>query len=92
MTLELAQTILFMGRMVWIIRNDPTNSQDDKLKFKLKRDIWDGKETNYFHKLQALENQPLNLAHFEKAIEDCRLCLTKVKYKCRYIIFSVIAI
>lgn len=77
MTLELAQTILFMGRMVWIIRNDPTNSQDDKLKFKLKRDIWDGKETNYFHKLQALENQPLNLAHFEKAIEDCRLCLTK---------------
>lgn len=76
--LELAQTILFMGRMVWIIRNDPTNSQDDKLKLKLKRDIWDGKETDYFQKLQALEDQLFNLAHFENAIEDCRLCLTKV--------------
>lgn len=77
-TLELAQTILFMGRMVWIIRNDPTDSQDHKLKLKLKRDIWEGKETFYFQKLQELETQPFNLGQFEKAIEDCRLCITKV--------------
>lgn len=77
-TIELAQTILFMGRMVWIIRNDPTNLKDDKLILKLKRDIWDGKEAYYYQKLRELENQPFNLAQFEKAIEDCRLCLTKV--------------
>ncbi|GLV43445.1 Grip75 [Carabus blaptoides fortunei] len=80
-TIELAQTILFMGRMVWIIRNDPTTLQDDKLILKLKRDIWDGKEAYYYQKLRDLENLPFNLAQFEKAIEDCRLCLTKYLWK-----------
>lgn len=75
--LELAQTILFIGRMVWIIRNDPANMIDEKYELKV-RDIWDGKEMYYFQKLQEMEKYPFNLAKFEKAIEDCRLCLTKV--------------
>lgn len=77
-TMELAQTILFMGRMVWVMRNDPTITSDDKYELK-QRDIWSGKELHYFQKLQQMEKQPFNLATFETSIEDCRLCLTQVK-------------
>lgn len=77
-TLELAQRILFMGRMVWIMRNDPTNTVDERYELKV-RDIWNGKEIYYFQKLQEMEKYPFNLAMFEKAIEDCRQCLTKVR-------------
>lgn len=78
-TMELAQTILFMGRMVWVMRNDPTNTSNDKYDLK-QRDIWSGKEIHYFQKLQQMENHPFNLAKFESSIEDCRLCLTTVMF------------
>lgn len=78
--LDVAETILFMGRIVWIVRNDPKKSLDDD-NAKYKRDIWDGKDVEYYQKIQALENKPLELNEFIKTIEMCRLKLTKYLWK-----------
>ncbi|CAH0551488.1 unnamed protein product [Brassicogethes aeneus] len=74
---ETAESILFMGRIVWIVRNDPKNSGDENYEIKYKRDIWEGKDMEYYKKLQALESQSFNKALFQKTIEECRLKLTK---------------
>lgn len=77
-SLETAETILFIGRVVWIVRNDPKRYSDDKFQLKFKRDVWEGKDAEHYRKLQALESHPINLAVFDKTIEECRLKLTKV--------------
>lgn len=74
---ELAETILFMGRIVWIVRNEPEKTSSDDNKLKLLRDVWNGKEVEYYKKIQSLENKPFNLEKFNKTIEECRLQLTK---------------
>lgn len=73
-----AESILFMGRIVWIVRNDPKkeeNSGDYKTKFR--RDIWEGKDTEYYAKIKALGEQSFNDVDFKKTIEECRIKLTK---------------
>lgn len=77
-SMETAETILFIGRVVWIVRNDPKRLSDDKFHLKFKRDVWEGKDVEYYRKLQSLESNPFSLPIFDKAIEECRLKLTKV--------------
>ncbi|KAJ8929921.1 hypothetical protein NQ314_017330 [Rhamnusium bicolor] len=74
---DTAESILFMGRIVWIVRNDPKKSSDDSYQIKYKRDIWEGKDIEYYRKVQALESQTYNNIEFQKAIEECRIKLTK---------------
>lgn len=64
---DIAESILFMGRIVWIIRNDPKRT----------RDVWDGKDLEYFKKIQSLESEPFKIMKFKQTIETCRLTITK---------------
>ncbi|KAB0803192.1 hypothetical protein PPYR_00162 [Photinus pyralis] len=80
-SMETAETILFLGQIVWIIRNDPKTYFDDKFQLKFKRDMWDGTDVEYYRKLQSLENVPFNSNVFDKTIEECRLKLTKYLWK-----------
>ncbi|KAF5269803.1 hypothetical protein FQR65_LT05849 [Abscondita terminalis] len=79
--LATAETILFLGRIVWIIRNDPNRYTDDKYQLKIKRDIWEGKDFECYRKLQILEEAPFNSTLFHSTIEECRLKLTKYLWK-----------
>ncbi|GJQ80181.1 putative gamma-tubulin complex component [Trypoxylus dichotomus] len=74
---ETAETILFLGRIVWIVRNDPKKAEDIGYQLKYKRDIWKGKDVEYYQKIQKLENYPFNLAKFDKTIEECRQSITQ---------------
>ncbi|KAJ8924353.1 hypothetical protein NQ315_007149 [Exocentrus adspersus] len=74
---ETAESILFMGRIVWIVRNDPKRTGDDNYQIKYKRDIWEGKDVEYYRKIQALESQTFNSMEFQGVIEECRVKLTK---------------
>ncbi|KAK4884733.1 hypothetical protein RN001_001004 [Aquatica leii] len=80
-SIETAETILFLGRIVWVIRNDPNRYTDDKYQLKFKRDIWEGKDIDCYRKLQSLENSPFNSTLFHSTIEECRLKLTKYLWK-----------
>lgn len=75
---ETAEKILFLGRVVWILRNDPKKTEDVGYQLKYKRDIWDGKDIEYYRKIQNLEKYPFNLTSFDKTIDECRLKLTQV--------------
>ncbi|KRT82184.1 hypothetical protein AMK59_3879 [Oryctes borbonicus] len=75
---DTAETILFLGRIVWIVRNDPKKAEDVGYQLEYKRDIWDGKDVEYYQKIQKLENYPFNLAKFDKTIEECRQRITQV--------------
>ncbi|XP_050294472.1 gamma-tubulin complex component 4 isoform X2 [Anthonomus grandis grandis] len=75
---DTAESILFMGRIVWIVRNDP--KKEDSMgdyQTKLRRDIWEGKEFEYYNKVLGLANESFNTVKFLKSIEDCRVKLTK---------------
>ncbi|XP_050515476.1 gamma-tubulin complex component 4 [Diabrotica virgifera virgifera] len=75
---DLAESILFMGRIVWIIRHGPNKpGGDNNYQIEYKRDIWEGQDVEYYKKLQLLESQPFNNIEFQKTIEDCRVKLTK---------------
>lgn len=78
-TEDTAESILFMGRIVWIVRNDPKVAERDHYETKRKRDIWDGKDIEYYRKVQALETQTFNQVEFQRTIEECRIRLTKVR-------------
>lgn len=78
-SLETAEAILFVGRMVWIVKNDPRQFEaTGGTQLVFKSDVWEGNEAEYYRKLQGLEDEPLNAASFDRAIEECRLKLTKV--------------
>jgi gamma-tubulin complex component 4 len=74
---DIAERILFMGRIVWIVRNDPKKVSQDQYQTKYRRDIWEGKDIEYYKKVQALEKQVFNQVEFQHAIEECRIKLTK---------------
>lgn len=63
---------------MWIVRNDPRKAEDVGYRLVTKGDIWDGRDVEYYQKIQKLENFPFNLANFEKTIEDSRLRITQV--------------
>lgn len=65
-----------MGRIVWIVRNKPKSQTGDMDDFE---DIWEGKDYEFYQKIQVLEKKPFELVEFIKVIEDCRSKLTKVK-------------
>ncbi|KAI4467885.1 gamma tubulin complex protein [Holotrichia oblita] len=65
------------NRIVWIVRNDPKKTEDVSYQLKYRRDIWNGKDVEYYQKIQRLENYPFNLANFDKTIEECRLRITQ---------------
>ncbi|XP_057669107.1 gamma-tubulin complex component 4 [Diorhabda carinulata] len=71
---DMAESILFMGRIVWIIRNDPRKSGDENYQIK---NIWGGQDIEYYNKVQMLENQLFNNTEFQKTMEECRVKLTK---------------
>ncbi|KAJ8977301.1 hypothetical protein NQ317_009318 [Molorchus minor] len=77
MSEETMESILFMGRIVWIVRNDPKQSTCDRYQIKYKRDIWEGKDMEYYKKVQSLESQTFNKIEFQQTIEECRIKLTK---------------
>ncbi|RZC37978.1 gamma-tubulin complex component 4, partial [Asbolus verrucosus] len=74
---DTAESILFMGRIVWIVRNDPKRATEDQYHTKYRRDIWEGKDIEYYKKVQALEKQTFDQVEFQRAIEECRMKLTK---------------
>lgn len=76
-SVKTAETILFIGRIVWIIRNNPKMADDEKYQLKLKKDIWEGKDAEYYKAIKSLEKRPFNVSEFEKTIQECKLKLTK---------------
>lgn len=67
---DTASAILFIGRMVWILKNPPeetTSIQDN---------IWNGKELEYYQKIQNLEKEPFSLQKFNARLEECKLKLS----------------
>lgn len=75
--LALGEIILFIGRIVWIVNNGPEDSNEKKYQVKLKRDVWEGSSMEYYEMIKSLENHPFNFCEFHKAIEECRIKLTK---------------
>ncbi|XP_025830219.1 gamma-tubulin complex component 4-like [Agrilus planipennis] len=74
---HLAEVILFIGQIVWIISNGPKEKTKDKLNLRYTRDVWEGKDVVYYQKLQKLEKSAINITEFEATIEECRLTLAK---------------
>ncbi|XP_066263011.1 gamma-tubulin complex component 4 [Euwallacea similis] len=73
-----AESILFMGRIVWILRNDPKRMEytgDYQTNFR--RDIWEGKEIEYYNKIRSVGDQSLSAGEFRSVTEECRSKLTK---------------
>ncbi|CAG9862982.1 unnamed protein product [Phyllotreta striolata] len=77
MSEDLVETILFMGRIVWIIRNDPSKCKEENYQVENKREIWEGKDNKYYMKIQTLESKAFNNIAFQKTIEECKVKLTK---------------
>ncbi|XP_017775472.1 PREDICTED: gamma-tubulin complex component 4 isoform X2 [Nicrophorus vespilloides] len=73
--LETAESILYMGRIVWIISNDPKR-KDDVQKMKFRRDIWEGRSVEFYKKIEQLETQTFNLVNFERTIQVCKNTVT----------------
>lgn len=79
---DVAETILFMGRIVWIIRNKAEiYNKNDKSSLQHRKDVWEGKDIEYYKILQSLEKSSFNLFLFKTKIEECRIKLTKVVEK-----------
>lgn len=78
---HIAEIILFIGRMVWVMRNDPKVDRDRTHFLKPKASVWEGKEIEYYKTLQALENHHFDVMEFEKTIGSCRAQLTKFLWK-----------
>lgn len=78
---ETAECILFMGRIVWIMKNEPKSDTDNYHKDSSPRDIWEGTSMDYYKKLQALETEIFNKTSFDNTIEECRIKITKVHLK-----------
>lgn len=74
---DTAESILFMGRIVWIVRNHPKSSSD-QYQTKFKHDVWEGKNIEYYKKIQSLEKRTFDQVEFQRVIEECRIKLTKV--------------
>ncbi|XP_049818046.1 gamma-tubulin complex component 4-like isoform X2 [Aethina tumida] len=74
---ETAECILFMGRIVWIMKNEPKSDTDNYHKDSSPRDIWEGTSMDYYKKLQALETEIFNKTSFDNTIEECRIKITK---------------
>lgn len=73
---ETAESILFMGRIVWIVRNDPKKFADGNYQIKCKRDM-EGRDTEYHKIFQDLEVHIFNNIKFQKIMDRCRNNLTK---------------
>ncbi|CAH1962098.1 unnamed protein product [Acanthoscelides obtectus] len=74
---DTVETILFMGRIVWIMRNDPKKSTNETYEIKHKRDIWEGKDYEYYRRIQSLEKKTFDAIEFKMIMEECRVTLTK---------------
>ncbi|EFA06296.1 Gamma-tubulin complex component 4 homolog-like Protein [Tribolium castaneum] len=75
-TEDTAESILFMGRIVWIVKNHQKTNTDNYQNLH-KPDVWDGKDIEYYKKIQALETQIFDQMEFQRVIEECRIKLTK---------------
>ncbi|KAL3285905.1 hypothetical protein HHI36_000423 [Cryptolaemus montrouzieri] len=74
---DIVESILFMGRIIWILGNDPKRKADEYGRMESRKDFWDGKEMEYYTKIENLQNQTFNDFEFSQIIEECRLKLTK---------------
>ncbi|XP_049817120.1 gamma-tubulin complex component 4 isoform X2 [Aethina tumida] len=73
---ETSECILFMGRIVWIIKNDPKIAIKNHYKsLNATRDIWEGNGADYYKQIEALESEVFNKASFDERIEECRIKL-----------------
>lgn len=76
---ETSECILFMGRIVWIIKNDPKIAIKNHYKsLNATRDIWEGNGADYYKQIEALESEVFNKASFDERIEECRIKLNMV--------------
>lgn len=74
-----AESILFMGRIVWIISNKPKKDEyAADLQTKFRKDIWEGTDREFCAKIQNLGERSFNAINFRMVIEECRSKLTKV--------------
>ena len=79
LSLEMAETILFMGRIVWIIRNGPMENLEEKnFELEAQRDIWENESFKYYQKIQDMAGHPFNIMKFTGVIQECKLKITKV--------------
>lgn len=73
---DTVENILFMGRLIWILRNDPKKST--KNNYLNKTEISkDGNDNEYYKTLQSLEACTFNNIEFQRIMEGCRNKLTK---------------
>ncbi|XP_044265603.1 gamma-tubulin complex component 4 [Tribolium madens] len=74
-TEDTAESILFMGRIVWIVKNHQRKT--DHHHSPHKPDVWEGKDVEYYRKIQSLERQIFDQMEFQNVIEECRIKLSK---------------
>ncbi|XP_045461104.1 gamma-tubulin complex component 4 [Harmonia axyridis] len=74
---DIVESILFMGRIIWILNNNPQRKTDDFNTIDNGRDFWDGKEMDFSTKIEDLQNETFSDFEFAQIIEECRLKLTK---------------
>ncbi|XP_044746717.1 gamma-tubulin complex component 4 [Coccinella septempunctata] len=74
---DIVESILFMGRIIWILKNNPQKKTDEFNFMDSERDFWDGKEMDFSTKIESLQNQTFSDFEFAQIIEECRLKLTK---------------
>lgn len=77
---DIVESILFMGRIIWILNNNPQRKTDDFNTIDNGRDFWDGKEMDFSTKIEDLQNETFSDFEFAQIIEECRLKLTQVQY------------
>lgn len=76
---DIVESILFIGRVIWILNNNPQRKTNELNILNNEKDFWDGKEMDFSTKIESLENQTFSDFEFALIIEECRLKLTKVK-------------
>ncbi|KAK9875243.1 hypothetical protein WA026_007637 [Henosepilachna vigintioctopunctata] len=74
---DIVESILFMGRIIWILSNDPKQKTDNYNQMDTRRDFWEGKEVEYSAKIENLQNEIFSDFEFAQIIEECRLRLSK---------------
>lgn len=72
---DTAENILFMGRIIWIIRNDPKKTLQDNYTIKFEKC---GKDhyNQYYETLQELEDTSFSYIEFQRVIEKWKKKLT----------------
>lgn len=73
---DIAENILFIGRIVWILRNDPKTCSSDGYQINSNLEL-EEKDKEYYKTLKDLEVHAFNNIEFQQVMDRCRNNLTK---------------